>query len=63
MPKKMKKKGNPVVHDELNGFDIKINTFGEMETNLQIDKLNDFLNRTVEDKKIKNTIECGDEEE
>jgi hypothetical protein len=57
MPKKMKKKGSPIVHDELSGFDIKINTFGEMETNLKIDKLNDFLNRTVEDKKIKNKIE------
>lgn len=63
MPKKMKKKGNPVVHNDLTGFDIKINTFGEMETNLQIDKLNEFLNRTVEDKKIKNTISDSEEEE
>lgn len=52
MPKKMKKKGEPSVHDELKGFDIKINTFGEMQTNFEIDKLNDFLNENVEDKKL-----------
>lgn len=48
----MKKKGEPTVHDELKGFDIKINTFGEMQTNFEIDKLNDFLNENVEDKKL-----------
>ncbi|NNF21155.1 MAG: hypothetical protein HKN67_04380 [Saprospiraceae bacterium] len=53
MPKKMKKKGNPSVHEELKGFDIKINSFGEMESNFKIDKLNDFLNENVEDKKLK----------
>ena len=30
MPKKMKKKGKPIVHDELTGFDIKVNEFGEI---------------------------------
>ena len=52
MPKKMKKKGNPTVHQDLKGFDIKINAFGEMQTNLEIDKINDFLNENVEDKKL-----------
>jgi len=52
MPKKMKQKGNPKVHEELSGFDIKINPFGEMETNLNVDKLNAFLDATVEDKKL-----------
>lgn len=53
MPKKMKKKGKPNVHEELKGFDIKINELGEMETSFNIDKLNDFLNENVEDKKLK----------
>ena len=44
MPKKMKKQGKPNVHDELKGFDIKINEFGEMQSSFNIDKLNDFLN-------------------
>ncbi len=52
MPKKMKKKGTPAVHDELEGFDIRINSFGVMETSFEIDKLNAFLNENVEDKKL-----------
>ena len=53
MPKKMKKKGKPIVHEELEGFDIKVNEFGEIQGNYNIDQLNDFLNKNVEDKKLK----------
>lgn len=53
MPKKMKKKGKPIVHEELEGFDIKVNEFGEMVSNYNIDKLNKFLNKSVDDKKLK----------
>ncbi|NNF35622.1 MAG: hypothetical protein HKN68_16060 [Saprospiraceae bacterium] len=59
MPKKMKKKGKPSVHEELKGFDIKINELGEMETSFAIDKLNAFLDENVEDKKLA----TSDEEE
>lgn len=52
MPKKMQKKGNPSVHKELGSFDIKISTFGELESNYKIDALNDFLNEKVDDKKL-----------
>jgi len=52
MPKKMKKVGKPSVHTELSGFDIKINSFGEMETNYKIDNLNEFLNENINDKKL-----------
>ena len=41
----MKKKGKPIVHEELEGFNIKINEFGEMETTVPVDKLNSFLNK------------------
>jgi len=61
MPKKMKKKGNPKVHEDLKGFDIKINSFGEMQTNLQVDKINEFLNENLEDKKLDNS--SAEEEE
>ena len=57
MPKKMKKKGKPIVHEELDGFNIKINEFGEMETTVPIDKLNSFLNDKVEDKKLNSAEE------
>jgi len=48
----MKKHGDPEVHEDLKGFDIKINTFGELHSNYEVDKLNDFLNDKIEDKKI-----------
>ena len=53
MAKKKDKKENPEVNDELKGFDIKINEFGEITTNFEIDRVNDFLNENVEDKKLK----------
>ena len=52
MPKKKPKKGNPEVHDELKGFDIKINEFGEIVSNFNVEQLNEFLNDKVEDKKL-----------
>lgn len=57
MPKKMKKKGKPIVHKELEGFDIKVNEFGEIQGNFNIDELNAFLNKNVEDKKLKSQDE------
>ena len=41
------------VHDELDGFDISINTFGEIRSSLNIDEINKFLNREVDDKKLR----------
>lgn len=48
------KKGDkePKVHKELDGFDININTFGEITTSYDIAKLNKFLDKNVEDKKL-----------
>jgi len=57
MPKKMKKKGKPIVHEELEGFDIKVNEFGQIQGNFKIDELNKFLNKNVEDKKLKSSEE------
>lgn len=53
MAKKQPKKQEPTVHDELKGFDIKINEFGEIVTNLHIDRLNEFLNEKTDDKKLR----------
>ncbi|ELR69961.1 hypothetical protein C900_04484 [Fulvivirga imtechensis AK7] len=50
--KKKKQKEKPKVNPELEGFDIKINSFGEIQTNFNIDKINEFLNKNVEDKKL-----------
>lgn len=51
---KKKKEDNkkPNVHNELTGMNIEINSFGEISSNIDIDKINDFLNENVEDKKL-----------
>lgn len=58
MAKKKETKGNaktdkPRVNKELNGFDIQVNSFGEIITNYDLDKINEFLNRNVDDKKLR----------
>lgn len=57
MPKKMNKKGKPIVHEELEGFDIKVNEFGQIQGNYNIEDLNDFLDKNISDKKIQNSEE------
>lgn len=44
----------PRVHKDLNGFDIKINSFGEIQMSYDIENINQFLNKTVDDKKLRN---------
>ncbi len=41
------------VHEELKGLEININPFGEIETNYDIQEINKFLNKHVDDKKLK----------
>ncbi|MDX5422572.1 MAG: hypothetical protein LPK07_08945 [Hymenobacteraceae bacterium] len=48
--KSSKKKSR--VHKELEGFEIKVNEHGEIISNYSIDKINEFLNRNVDDKKL-----------
>jgi hypothetical protein len=43
----------PRVHKELEGFNIQINSFGEISNSYDIDKINQFLNKTVDDKKLR----------
>lgn len=51
--KSNKKNEKPKVHKQLDGFNITIDSFGEIKSNIQIDKINQFLNQNVEDKKLK----------
>ncbi len=53
----------PKVHDELKGFDIKINAFGELTSNLNIERLNQFLNEKVDDIKLRDRKGAKGEEE
>ena len=51
-----KKKDKPApkarVHDDLTGFEVSINEFGEIKGNMNIEKINEFLNKNVDDKKL-----------
>ena len=50
--KKKKKEELAETHPDLKGLDIRVNEFGEIISNISVDKLNDFLNKNVIDKKL-----------
>ncbi|EON75700.1 hypothetical protein ADIS_3850 [Lunatimonas lonarensis] len=53
MSKKPKKEETPKVNPELEGFQMNINSFGEISSSFSIDKINEFLNKNVDDKKLR----------
>lgn len=50
---RLKKPKLPDVHPDLEGFDVRLNPFGEVDMTIPIDKLNDFLDREVDDPKLR----------
>ncbi len=47
-------------HPDLGGFDISVTTFGEIEGTIDIDNINRFLDKNVDDKKLnKDQIKPG----
>ncbi|MBV6639912.1 MAG: hypothetical protein KI791_04315 [Cyclobacteriaceae bacterium] len=48
-----KENEKPKVHKDLDGFEMEIDSFGELKSNIDIEKINKFLNKEVEDKKLK----------
>jgi hypothetical protein len=50
--KSSKKQGKPRVHKELSGFEVSIDQFGELKSNMNIEKINSFLDKNVDDKKL-----------
>lgn len=52
MAERLDKKKKANVNEELKNLEIKLNQFGEIEINIDIDKINTFLNENVEDKKL-----------
>lgn len=53
MAKKKKKEDDPKVHEDLKGFRVEINEFGEIKSSFNVEQLNDFLNKKVDDKKLR----------
>ena len=62
MPKKKPLKGKPEVNLALQGFDIRIDEFGEIISNFEVERINSFLDENMEDKKLpdKKENEAGD---
>ena len=52
MAKQPAKKKKPRVHKDLQGFEVSVNQFGELNASMSIDKINEFPNKNVEDKKL-----------
>ena len=50
--KKKRKEQKPKVNPELAGLDLRINSFGEVEGNVDMDKIRNFLTENVPDKKL-----------
>ena len=50
--KREKKVAKPKVHKDLQGFEVSINQFGEIKSNMNIESINEFLNKNVDDKKL-----------
>ena len=58
---KDKEKGRKEDSEKLEDFNIEINEFGEIVTNTSVEKLNKFLNKNLDDKKLK-TNELSEEQ-
>lgn len=51
--KKSSKEQKAKVAKELDGLELNVDSFGEIKNSLSIDKINDFLNKNVDDKKLR----------
>lgn len=61
-PHKKSKKSQAETHKDLRGYDIKISTFGEIQSNIAIDRVNEFLNEQLDDKKLPKDSSLQEEE-
>ena len=51
MGSKNKKRADEQVHEELKGLNLQINAFGEIQSSLEIERINQFLDKHLGDKK------------
>ncbi|MEO9482332.1 MAG: hypothetical protein ABJG47_02760 [Ekhidna sp.] len=56
----MSKKEKARVHKDLDGLELKVDSFGEISSSMPIEELNKFLNKNVEDKKLKDRDDLDD---
>ncbi|MFY0594142.1 hypothetical protein [Roseivirga sp.] len=58
--KKKNQEEKAKVAEELDGLSVNIDRFGEIQNSLSIDKINDFLNKNVDDKKLRDRDDLED---
>ncbi len=58
--KKKDENQKPKVAKELDGLELNVDSFGEIQNSLSIDKINDFLNKNVDDKKLRDREDLDD---
>jgi hypothetical protein len=64
MRRKKEQEGKkPKVNQELKGFNIRINSFGEIISDYDLDKINGFLDRNVDDKKLRDRGDTGEHQD
>lgn len=51
--KKSSKEQKAKVAKELDGLELNVDSFGEIKNSLSIDRINEFLNKNVDDKKLR----------
>jgi hypothetical protein len=52
-PKKTPKaRPKPRVHKDLDGLEVSVDPFGEIQSSMKIERLIEFLNKNVDDKKL-----------
>jgi len=56
----MSKKEKAKVHKDLEGLNLSVDSFGEIKSSMPIDQINKFLNKNVEDKKLKDRDDLDD---
>lgn len=61
--KKKDDKSKPKVAKELDGLELKVDSFGEIQNSLSIDKINEFLNKNVDDKKLRDRGDQNSDDE
>ncbi len=57
---KKKSEDKPRVAKELDGLELNIDSFGEIQKSLPIDRINEFLNKNVDDKKLRDRDDLGE---
>lgn len=61
--KKTTTKDKAKINPDLEGLSVNINSLGEVVTSYDIDKLNQFLNDNVDDKKLRDRNPDGNQDE